>query len=160
LPPEVPSTSAGILLFREDKDGVQVLLIRPGGPYWSKRHQGAWMIPKGGLEPGETAIEAALREFEEELGIPVRGVPVHLCRVRQAGGKWVDAFAAQGDLDTDSVCSNRFELEWPPKSGTLQSFPEVQEARWMSIAEAREMMLPSQVPILDALEQRLAGESG
>jgi len=133
-----------------------VLLIRPGGPYWRNKDAGAWMIPKGTLEPGEKPADAALREFSEETGTRLTAVPFPLTTVRQAGGKIVQAFAVEGDLDPALVHSNDFELEWPPRSGRFQRFPEVSEARWMSLAEARAMMLPSQLPLLDALEGRLS----
>ena len=147
--------SAGILLYRESNGATEVLLIRPGGPYWKNRDTGAWMIPKGGVEAGETAAEAALREFEEETGMRLTVAPVPLARVRQAGGKSVEAFAAEGDFDCAKLQSNEFEAEWPPRSGRLRSFPEVAEARWMTIDEARAMMLPSQLPLIDALEAKL-----
>jgi len=115
------------------------------------------MIPKGAIEPGEAPVEAALREFEEETGTRIDRVPFPLAKVRQAGGKSVEAFAAEGDFDAATVRSNLFEIEWPPRSGRLQSFPEAAEARWMTIAEARSMMLPSQLPLLDALERKLEG---
>ena len=115
------------------------------------------MIPKGMVEAGETPAEAALREFAEETGVAIDRVPFPLATVRQAGGKQVDAFAVEGDCDAASVRSNDFQLEWPPRSGHLQSYPEVAEARWMRLAEAREMMLRSQLPLLDALEQKLSG---
>jgi predicted NUDIX family NTP pyrophosphohydrolase len=147
--------SAGILLFRERDGAAEVLLIKPGGPFWRNKNAGAWMIPKGAVEPGETPVEAALREFEEETGTRLTEVPFHLAKVRQAGGKWVEAFAVEGDLDCSAVRSNDFEVEWPPRSGRRQSFPEVDQARWMPLAEARQMMLPSQLPLLDALEKKL-----
>ena len=147
--------SAGILLYRESNGATEVLLIRPGGPYWKNRDTGAWMIPKGGVEAGETAAEAAIREFEEETGMRLTVTPVPLARVRQAGGKSVEAFAAEGDFDCAKLQSNEFEAEWPPRSGRLRSFPEVAEARWMTIDEARAMMLPSQLPLIDALEAKL-----
>ena len=152
-----PPLSAGILLFRARGGATQVLLVKPGGPFWRNKDAGAWMIPKGMVEPGEAPAEAALREFEEELGVGLTCVPFPLTRVRQAGGKWVEAFAVDGDFDCGSVQSNSFEIEWPPRSGRFQSFPEVDEARWMTLAEARELMLPSQLPILDALEEKLSG---
>ena len=133
-----------------------MLLIRPGGPYWRNKDAGAWMIPKGTLEPGEKPADAALREFSEETGTRLTAVPFPLTTVRQAGGKIVQAFAVGGDLDPALVHSNDFELEWPPRSGRFQRFPEVAEARWMSLAEARAMMLPSQLPLLNALEGRLS----
>ena len=151
-----PPHSAGILLFRRRAGDTEVLLIRPGGPYWRNKDAGAWMIPKGTLEPGEKPAEAALREFSEETGTRLTAVPFPLTTVRQAGGKIVQAFAVEGDLDPALVHSNDFELEWPPRSGRFQRFPEVSEARWMSLAEARAMMLPSQLPLLDALEGRLS----
>ena len=150
-----PPLSAGILLFRTRAAATEVLLIRPGGPYWRNKDAGAWMIPKGAVEPGETAVEAALREFEEETGTRIETVPFPLARIRQAGGKTVEAFAVEGDLDPAAVTSNQFEVEWPPKSGRLEAFPEVAEARWMTISDARAMMLPSQLPLLDALERKL-----
>jgi predicted NUDIX family NTP pyrophosphohydrolase len=150
-----PPLSAGILLFRQRSGMVEVLLIRPGGPYWRNKDAGAWMIPKGMVEPGETAVDAALREFAEETGTALDAIPVPLATVRQAGGKRVQAFAAEGDLDAEAIRSIHFELEWPPRSGKIERFPEAEEARWMSLAEARAMMLPSQLPLLDALEQSL-----
>ena len=146
--------SAGILLFRATHD-VEVLLIKPGGPFWRNKDAGAWMIPKGAVESGETAIEAALREFEEETGTRLTLVPFALASIRQSGGKHVEAFAVEGDLDPAAVTSNHFEIEWPPRSGQRERFPEVVEARWMTLAEARAMMLPSQLPLLDALERKL-----
>jgi len=150
-----PPLSAGILLFRERRGEIEVLLIKPGGPFWRNRDEGAWMIPKGMVEPGETAAEAALREFAEETGVAVERVPFPLARIRQSGGKWVEAFAAEGDLDPASVRSNHFQVEWPPRSGMVQSYPEVGEARWMTLEAARVAMLPSQRPLLDALEDKL-----
>jgi predicted NUDIX family NTP pyrophosphohydrolase len=150
-----PPLSAGILLFREWNSATQVLLIKPGGPFWKGKDVGAWMIPKGMVEPGEAPAEAALREFEEETGTRLTAVPFQLAKVRQAGGKRVEAFAAEGDLDPSTIRSNEFELEWPPRSGRRQSFPEVAEARWMTLAEARELMLASQLPLLDSLEAKL-----
>lgn len=147
--------SAGVLLFRQCPGETEVLLIKPGGPFWRNKHIGTWMIPKGGVEPGEASAEAALREFEEETGTRLEGVPFPLAKIRQAGGKWVEAFAIEGDLDADAIRSNHFEIEWPPRSGTLALFPEVEHARWMNLAQARELMLPSQLPLLAALETKL-----
>ena len=150
-----PPLSAGILLFRQRGDATEVLLIKPGGPFWRNKDVGAWMIPKGKVEPGEQPAEAALREFEEETGTRLTAVPFPLAIVRQAGGKIVEAFPVEGDLDPAAIQSNHFDLEWPPRSGRLGQFPEVEEARWMSLAEARALMLPSQLPLIDALEAKL-----
>ena len=147
--------SAGILLYRRANGATEVLLIRPGGPYWANRDTGAWMIPKGGVEPGESPAQAALREFEEETGMHLEVAAFPLARVRQAGGKSVEAFAAESDFDCANLKSNEFEVEWPPRSGRRRSFPEVAEARWMTIDKARAMMLPSQLPLIDALEAKL-----
>jgi predicted NUDIX family NTP pyrophosphohydrolase len=150
-----PPRSAGILLFRQKDGGPEVLLIKPGGPFWRNKDAGAWMIPKGMVERGEAAAEAALREFEEETGTRLDTAPFPLASVRQAGGKIVEAFAAEGDLDPTAITSLDFEIEWPPKSGRRAQFPEAAEARWMRLAEARALMLPSQLPLLDALEEKL-----
>jgi predicted NUDIX family NTP pyrophosphohydrolase len=147
----VPNLSAGILLYRRGRRGTEVLLVLPGGPYWRRRDEGAWQIPKGAVEADEDHAACALREFEEELGTRLKGEPRPLCRIRQAGGKWVEAFALEGELDADAIVSNRFDLEWPPKSGSWESFPEVERAAWFTVGEAREKMLKSQLPILDAL---------
>ena len=150
-----PPLSAGILLFRKRDENTEVLLIHPGGPYWAKKQAGAWMIPKGGVDPGETAADAAIREFEEELGWPLTTDPLPLCRVKQSGGKIVDVFAAEGDFDPATLSSTEFEMEGPPRTGEMHRYPEADKARWMTLAQARRMMLPSQLPLLDALETRL-----
>ena len=150
-----PPHSAGILLYRDRGGATEVLLVKPGGPYWRNQDVGAWMIPKGGVEAGEAPAQAALREFEEETGMRLTAQPSPLARVKQAGGKWVEAFAAEGDFDCAALTSTSFEVEWPPRSGRRQSFPEIVEARWMTIDQARALMLPSQLPLLDALETKL-----
>ena len=152
-----PPRSAGILLFRLRDGRPEVLLIKPGGPFWRNKDAGAWMIPKGMVERGEAPAEAALREFEEETGTRLSAVPFPLASVRQAGGKIVEAFAVEGDLDSAAIQSIDFEIEWPPRSGRRERFPEAAEARWMGLAEARQLMLPSQLPLLDALEKKLNG---
>jgi len=152
-----PPLSAGVLLFRQRDGETQVLLIKPGGPFWRNKNVGAWMIPKGAVEPGEVPAEAALREFEEETGTRLTSVPFPLKKIRQAGGKYVEAFAVEGDLDPARITSNEFEMEWPPRSGLFERHPEVVEAQWMSLALARKLMLPSQLPLIDALEEKLKG---
>ena len=154
-----PPRSAGILLFRRRDGGVEVLLIKPGGPFWRNKDAGAWMMPKGMVEPGEAPAEAALREFAEETGTQLTAIPVPLAKVRQAGGKIVEAFAVEGDLDPAEIRSIDFAMEWPPRSGRIARFPEAEEARWMTLDDARSLMLPSQLPLLDALEHKLKGES-
>ncbi len=152
--------SAGILLYRHGADGTAVLLVHPGGPFWRRKQAGAWQIPKGMIEAGEAPLRAALREFEEELGHRPVGEPVPLGAVRQAGGKIVEAFALQGELDVTTIRSNHFELEWPPRSGRRQSFPEVDAARWFSLPEAEANMLPSQAPLLARLQAMLQATLG
>ena len=151
--------SAGVLLYRRRPGGLEVLLAHPGGPYWRTRDEGAWTIPKGGLAAGETAEAAARREFEEELGLPLDLPLVPLPRVRQRGGKWVIAFAGEGDFDVTALRSNLFSVEWPPRSGRRMEFPEVDRAAWLDLGEARRRILPGQAPLLDALEKLLAGKS-
>jgi predicted NUDIX family NTP pyrophosphohydrolase len=143
--------SAGILIYRRQDSELQVLLVHPGGPFWRNKDVGAWQIQKGLVEPGEDTAAAARREAEEELGVPLAGQLHSLGRLRQKGGKLVEAFALERDLDSGAIESNRFDLEWPPRSGKTQSFPEVDAARWFALDAAREMMLESQVPLLDRL---------
>ena len=150
-----PPLSAGVLLFRQRDGATEVLLIKPGGPFWTNKHEGAWMIPKGAVEAGEAPAEAALREFEEETGTRLTAIPFALGTVRQSGGKLVEAFAVEGDLDATMIQSNLFEMEWPPGSGQRQQFPEAVEARWLTFPEARRLMLASQLPLIDALEKKM-----
>lgn len=147
-------------MHRRRDGGTEVLLVHFGGPYWAGRDEGAWAIPKGLIEPGESAEAAARREFEEELGTAAEGALVPLARIRQKGGKWVEAFALEGELDPDSIVSNRFTVEWPPRSGKFVSYPEVDRAAWYSLDEARAKMLPSQLPLLDLIEEMLKEKSG
>jgi len=138
--------SAGILLHR----GGEVLLVHPGGPFWAKKDAGAWSIPKGEYDEGDDPRAAALREFEEELGsaLPAGTELVELGTVKQKSGKRITAFAAEGDLDAETISSNTFEMEWPPRSGRMQAFPEVDRAGWFSIEEAREKLNPAQAEFL------------
>jgi predicted NUDIX family NTP pyrophosphohydrolase len=147
--------SAGVLLYRR-KPALEVLLVHPGGPYWVRKDRGAWQIPKGMIEEGEDPEAAARREAGEELGIVLEAELRPLGDIRQSGGKRVTAFAAEHDLDPALIESNLFEMEWPPRSGKIASFPEVGKAKWMSLDEAREMILPSQLPLLDRLAELLS----
>ena len=153
----MPARSAGLLLHRPGEQDTEVLLVLPGGPFWRGRDVGAWQIPKGLIEPGEEPEAAAVREVQEELGTAIVARLYPLGSVRQAGGKIVEAFAVAQEFDPAALVSNRFEIEWPPRSGRRQSFPEVDRAAWLSLEEARRLMLPSQLPLLDALERVLAG---
>jgi len=149
----VPKRSAGLVLFRQrEGDEIEVLLVHPGGPFWAKKDLGAWSIPKGEHADDEDPLAAARREFAEELGqAPPDGEPVPLGEVRQKGGKRVVAWALEGDLDPATVASNTFEIEWPPRSGRLQEFPEVDRAEWFSLEEARRRILEGQIPLLEVL---------
>jgi predicted NUDIX family NTP pyrophosphohydrolase len=148
----VPKKSAGILLFRQLDGARQVLLVHPGGPFWARRDAGAWSIPKGEYEDGDDPRECALREFEEELGSALPDTELTpLGSVRQRNGKEVTAFAAVGDLDVADVRSNTFVMEWPPRSGRMQEFPEIDRAEWFGLEEAREKLIPAQVEFLDRL---------
>lgn len=154
----MPITSAGVLMYQGRGETLRVLLVHPGGPFWRNRDDGAWTIPKGLPDAGETAEAAARREFEEELGAPLAGDLQPLGRVRQRGGKWVEAFAVEGRFDVERVHSNTFAMEWPPRSGRMQSFTEVDRAEWFPLEIARTKILAAQVPLLDRLAA-LIGES-
>ena len=148
--------SAGLLLYRRGDRGLEVLLVHPGGPFWRAKDQGAWSLAKGEIEPGEEPAACALREFEEETGTRLEGEPAPLGEVRQAGGKTVIGFALEGDLDADAIRSITFELEWPPRSGRRQSYPEVDRAAWFTLDEAREKLNAAQAAFLDRLAALLA----
>jgi predicted NUDIX family NTP pyrophosphohydrolase len=150
--------SAGILLFRRAGARVEVLLVHPGGPLWARKDLGAWSIPKGEHDDGEDPRACALREFAEETGAALPGDALDdLGAVRLKSGKRVAAFAAEGDLDPAAVVSNTFELEWPPRSGRAQAFPEIDRAGWFGLEEARRKLNPAQAAFVDRLEERLAG---
>ena len=143
--------SAGILMYKRQGQDLQVLLVHPGGPFWRNKDLGAWSIPKGELAAGEDAEATARREFAEELGVKPVGTLSPLGHIRQRGGKQVEAFAIQGEFDVDRLSSNSFEMEWPPRSGRMQSFPEVDRAAWFSLAEAREKINAGQRALIDRL---------
>jgi len=152
-------SSAGILVYRIVDDRVDVLLVHPGGPFWAKKDAGAWTIPKGEFDGvTEDAEATARREFTEETGESPPNTLVSLGSVRQSGGKVVHAFAGEGDVDVTRIRSNTFEMEWPPRSGRTQTFPEVDRAAWFTLDEARERILASQRPLLDALVTTLGSE--
>ncbi|MGM4913338.1 NUDIX domain-containing protein [Rhizobium sp. 768_B6_N1_8] len=150
--------SAGLLLFRRRSDEVEVLLVHPGGPFWAKKDEGAWSIPKGLVEPGEDELAAAKRETLEELGVVVDGDFNPLGEYRQPGGKVVVAWYVEADLtlDLNNIRSSEFQMEWPPRSGRIRRFPEVDRADWFSLKDAAVRMLKGQRPMLDDLLARLA----
>jgi predicted NUDIX family NTP pyrophosphohydrolase len=144
--------SAGVLMYRRRDGRVEVFLVHPGGPFWTKKDFGAWSIPKGEYGEDEQPIAAAVREFTEETGFVIEGNLQKLGAVKQAGGKVVTAWYVEGDCDPDAVRSNSFAMEWPPRSGRTAEFPEVDRARWFTLASAREYLLKSQLPFLDMLD--------
>ena len=150
--------SAGILLYRVHSGTPQVLLAHPGGPFWANKDDGAWTVPKGEIGDDEDPLAAARREFREEIGAEPSGDFIALSPVRQRSGKMVQAWAVRGDLDPSRLESNSFSMEWPPRSGRLQEFPEVDRAGWFTFAQARAKILPAQVPLLDQLERILEEE--
>lgn len=152
--------SAGILLYRLSAEAPEFLLVHPGGPFWAKRDLGAWTIPKGEFEPGESAQECALRELVEELGAAPRldaDQLIDLGAIRQKAGKVVEAWAAEGDFDPAELNSNSFAIEWPPRSGSEREFPEVDRAEWFDPDRARRKILPAQVRLIDRLLEHLRG---
>ncbi|WIW48217.1 NUDIX domain-containing protein [Bradyrhizobium sp. 62B] len=153
----MPSKSAGIIAYRKRR-ALEVLLVHPGGPFWRNKDLGAWSIPKGEYADEEAADVAARREFAEELGLELSEPLTALGQVKQRGGKLVTAFAVELDLDPRSVRSNSFEMEWPPRSGKRQVFPEVDRAEWFTLEEAREKINAGQRPLLDRLAQLAGGE--
>jgi predicted NUDIX family NTP pyrophosphohydrolase len=155
--------SAGILIFRRHGPGIEFLLVHPGGPFWAKKDAGAWSIPKGELEAGEEPRAAAIRELGEELGPAPALDPeqlIELGSIRQRAGKVVEAWAAEADFDPATLESNAFSIEWPPRSGRQQEFPEVDRAEWFGPEAAREKILEAQAELLDRLSERLESEDG
>ena len=152
----MPLRSAGILAFRKDQGVIEVLLVHPGGPFWKNRDDGAWSIPKGEVDAGEDLLAAARRELTEETGVVAEGELIALTPVRQRAGKLVHAWAAAGDCEAHAVTSNVFQMEWPPKSGVMREFPEVDRAAWYTLPAARVKILPAQQPLLDELERLLS----
>ena len=157
----MPQHSAGILLYRRRGAAVEVLLVHPGGPYWAKKDEGAWSIPKGGYEPDEDPLAAAKREFAEETGADsgavLKGEAIALGAFRQSSAKIVDVWAVEGDFDPASLESNTFSMEWPPRSGRTREVPEVDRAGWFTPEAAARKILKGQRPVLDALLRHLEG---
>jgi predicted NUDIX family NTP pyrophosphohydrolase len=151
----VPKRSAGLLIYRRKGRALDLLLVHPGGPFWARKDDGAWSIPKGEYEAGEDALAAAKREFAEEVGIAVDGAFVDLGEITQPGRKVVHAFALESDVDVSDLKSNTFEIEWPPKSGRHQSFPEVDRAEWFSPEAALRKILTGQRPFIERLLERV-----
>jgi len=152
--------SAGVLMYRGSGPKLEFLLVHPGGPFWANKDDGAWSIPKGEYEDGEDPLACAIREFQEELGSsPVSGPTrvVNLGEIAQPSRKLVTAYAIEGDFDPATLTSNQFEMEWPPNSGRMQSFPEVDRAAWFTPEAARQKILPGQAPFIDRLLERIGG---
>lgn len=150
----MPKTSAGILLYRKRKGTLEVLLIHPGGPYFKNRDEGAWSIPKGEIDEGEEPLAAAKREFQEEIGCRVNGRFLPLTAIQQKSGKMVISWAVEGDCEAESISSNSFTLEWPPKSGRMRQFPEADRAAWFTLEEAKRKIIAAQSVLLDELLTR------
>jgi len=151
----MPQHSAGILLYRHRRGTVQVLLVHPGGPFWARRDEGAWSIPKGVYARGEDPLAAARREFAEETGAELEGGAVALGSFRQSAAKIVDVWAVEGEFDPASLASNTFTMEWPPRSGRRREVPEVDRAEWFAPEEASRKILAGQRPMLQALLRHL-----
>jgi predicted NUDIX family NTP pyrophosphohydrolase len=155
----MPKLSAGLLLYRSVAGAVEVLLVHPGGPYWAKRDEGAWSLPKGEYGAEEDPFVVAVREFREELGRdPPRDCPpAFLGELRQPGGKRISAWALEGDIDLHAIRSNMFTMEWPPGSGRVREFPEVDRAAWFGLKAAQRKLVPGQVGFIDRLAEMLEG---
>ena len=149
--------SAGILLYRFREGVLQVLLAHPGGPFWAKKDAGAWTIPKGEIGDSEEPLAAARRELREETGLDLDGEFIALAPVRQKSGKWVHAWALEGDCDPAAIRSNTFSVEWPPRSGKQAEFPEVDRAAWFSLPEAKRKVVPGQAGFVDQIRALVGG---
>lgn len=149
----MPRRSAGILPYKRSKGELRVLLVHPGGPFWRKRDMGAWSVSKGEYEGDEESVAAARREFREETGWTVDGPLIELKEIRQTGGKYLKVYAVEAEFEPATFTSDKFQMEWPPRSGRLASFPEVDQVAWFSLSEARNRILASQRDLLDQLEK-------
>jgi predicted NUDIX family NTP pyrophosphohydrolase len=155
----MPKRSAGLLLFRYRDDLIEVFLVHPGGPYWVNKDLGSWSIPKGEYEQNENPLEVAKREFEEETGSPLNaqdGKFIRLRKIKQPSGKVITAWAIEADCNAESITSNTFSIEWPPKSGKMQEFPEVDRAEWFSMDSAKEKIIKGQRGFLEELQKLIA----
>jgi predicted NUDIX family NTP pyrophosphohydrolase len=148
--------SAGILLYRIKNKFLELFLVHPGGPFWTKKDDGAWSIPKGEFEDDEDPLDAAKREFEEETGIKISGEFIQLNSIKQKSGKTVYAWAVKGDTDPEKIKSNNFEIEWPPKSGKMKTFPEIDKAAWFNMSEAKKKINEAQAALIKELENIIA----
>jgi predicted NUDIX family NTP pyrophosphohydrolase len=153
----MPKKSAAVLLYRGRRDDLEVLLVHPGGPFWAKKDEAAWSLPKGEFNDDEDPQEAARREFTEETGMPLRGEMTSLGTIRQSSGKIIYAWASKGDFDPAQLKSNTFSMEWPPKSGRTKEFPEVDQAAWFTLGQARQKIVKGQAGLLDRLVDKLSG---
>jgi predicted NUDIX family NTP pyrophosphohydrolase len=153
----MPKTSAGLLLYKKIQGVLRVFLVHPGGPFFAKKDEGAWSIPKGEIDEGEDTLAAARREFKEETGCRPEGRFLPLSPVKQKNGKTVLSWAIEGDCDAGTIRSNTFTLEWPPRSGRMQEFPEVDRAGWFTINAAKGRINPAQAPLLDELSSKVSG---
>jgi predicted NUDIX family NTP pyrophosphohydrolase len=151
----MPRTSAGLLMYRRREGALEVLLVHPGGPFWAKKDVGSWSIPKGEFGPDEDPLASAKREFEEETGFVAGGEFTSLRPVKQPGGKVVHAWVFEGDCDPKAIKSNTFSIEWPPRSGKMRTFPEVDRAEWFTIDAAKKKILKGQVGFIEELQQLL-----
>jgi predicted NUDIX family NTP pyrophosphohydrolase len=149
-------TSAGLLMYRRRGTQIEFLLVHPGGPFWKNKDAGAWTIPKGEVEPGEDAVVTAKREFQEELGLAAQGTFTELHPVKQKSGKIVQAWAFEGDCDPRQIVSNTFTIEWPPRSGNMAAFPEVDRVEFFALTEARQKINPAQISFLDEIVRLLS----
>jgi predicted NUDIX family NTP pyrophosphohydrolase len=155
----MPKKSAGLVLYRQVVGSLEVFLVHPGGPFWAKKEDASWSIPKGEIAEGEDALEAAKREFQEETGFAVNGAFEALEPVKQAGGKIVYAWSLAGDIDASAIQSNTFSMEWPPRSGKTQEFAEVDRGAWFDLMEARRKIVKGQIPLLEQLQEKWKGKS-
>ena len=156
----MPKQSAGLLMYRRTGSGLEVFLVHPGGPFWAKKDLGAWSIPKGELAANEDPLVAAQREFEEETGMRPDGLFIRLTPIKQPSGKTIHAWAFEGDCNADAIRSNSFSMEWPPRSGRQQEFPEVDRAEWFTIEVAKEKIVKGQSGFIQELERKEKAAQG